>query len=271
MGRVGRRAARQRELAQGFAANLFHFIEGAAREIADGQGGEALGQLGHGGCAVIAIGDRLRMIHDGFGVILLGDFERLRLDNGRPPRTGVIEHDSLDALRAHHRAESAARRDARGDAILVEVLDARRFQTHLAAGADERDRDLIAIALNQFCRGLVDAQTGEVVRLFPFGAVQRKMQHPPAVIFRLVLEDERVDAHGRHVETRAPARVGLLDAARQRGLAAHRNPVRGREHVADEQAGREDEFVARAERVTRRVHFIYQDARDQSAPAEALP
>ena len=74
-----------------------------------------------------------------------------------------------------------------------------------------------------------------------------------------------------HVETRAPARVGFLDAARQRGLAADGNPVRGREHVSDQQTRRKDEFVAGAKRITVRVHFIEQDARQKSAPAEAFP
>ena len=89
------------------------------------------------------------MFQHRLGVILLGDLERLRIDEGRLLPTGIVEHDGFKSLRAHDRSESAAGSDTGGNPVLIQVLDAGRFHAHLAAGTDHGDGNLVAIFREQ--------------------------------------------------------------------------------------------------------------------------
>ena len=97
------------------------------------------------------------------------------------------------------------------------------------------------------------------------------MQNPKSSLLWLVFDDQGMDAHVRHVKAGPPAGVGFLDAARQRRFATDGDPVCGREHVSHEQARRKDQLILRSKRIALRIHFIEQDARQQAAPAKALP
>ena len=196
-------------------------------------GCESLGHLRHRRCAIITIRDRLRMIHDGGGVILLRNFERFGIRDGRFLTPGMVKHNSFESLRAHHRAKSAACGNTRGNSILVKILDPRRLHAHLAAGTDQGNRNFIAVFFEQLRGSGIHTESGKTIRFFPLRATERKMQNPIAFLLRHVFDNERMDAHECHVIACASARVGFLDAACQRGLATHREPVRGRKHVPD--------------------------------------
>ena len=70
---------------------------------------------------------------------------------------------------------------------------------------------------------------------------------------------------------RVAAGVRLLDAVRERALAADRDAPGGRRRGAGEHARRDHQHVLGAERVALRVALLEQDARRERAAAEQLP
>ncbi len=74
-----------------------------------------------------------------------------------------------------------------------------------------------------------------------------------------------------HLQASATASIGFFDAASKRAFGADRDAVGGGDHMPDQQAGGEDQFVVRAERLASRVDFVQQDAGREAAPAQTLP
>src|SRR5215212_9064009 len=97
------------------------------------------------------------------------------------------------------------------------------------------------------------------------------MQHPEAVFLWLIFNNQHMDSHVCHVKSCPPPSVGFLDSTRQRRFAAHRNPICGGKHVPHQKTRCKNELIARPERITLRVYFVEQDARQKSAPTESFP
>ncbi len=149
VGRVGRVAAFEQQVAHVLAADGIRLLEQASGKVTRGQRSESLAQLHHRRRAVITVGMGLRVIHQGFVIDFLRFFISLWVSNGRLLTARRVEHDGFQALAAHHRAQAAPGGDARGDFVLIQVLDPRSRHFHLAAGADERYGHLLAIFFEQ--------------------------------------------------------------------------------------------------------------------------
>ena len=159
-----------------------------------------------------------------------------------------IDHDGLDLLGAHHRPYPAPRGQPRRPALLVAEGDAREEPFVLAHGPAERDGDLLAIprvqqvvrlevALAEIRGGVLEGDAAVLLEVenhpFPGGAE----------------ESEAGDLElAQHIAER-PSAVGLLDAARERALAAHAGAIGVGETRAGEGSRREDEGVLRGKRL----------------------
>src|SRR6266511_4001408 len=97
------------------------------------------------------------------------------------------------------------------------------------------------------------------------------MQDIIAIFLGLVFDDQRVDSHMCHVQTRSPTRVGFFDATRQRRFPSNRNSICGGKHMSHQKTWSEDQFISRPEWIAFRVHFIKQNTREKSTPTEVLP
>src|SRR3989304_3180728 len=143
---------------------------------------------------------------------------------------------------------TAARRQARGPAVLVADRDAAQQALVFADGAAEGDRDLLAVLGVQHVIRFVVALAQVRRRVVePDAAVLPEVDDHPAR--RGAEQREPGDLQLAQAEAERAAGVRLLDAARERTLAADARAVGVGEARAGEGAGREDERVLRRQRI----------------------
>ena len=184
-----------------------------------------------------------------------------------------VHHHKLQTLRAHHRAQAAARGVTRRVAVvLVGGRHRRAAHSHFArrpAANERRARRVRAVK--------VEAQRVVALHFVVVGgddarAFMRNLKPEARLrVRRLAADDDGANAELHQVLPRLPARVRLLDAAGERAFAAHREPPRSGRRAAGKHAGREHQHVVGAERVARRVAFVEQNLGGERAPAEQLP
>ena len=97
------------------------------------------------------------------------------------------------------------------------------------------------------------------------------MQNPKANCLGLVFNNQSMDSHVSHMQARPSTRVGFFDSACQWRFATYRNSIGGGKHMSYQKPRRKDKLISRSQRIAFGVDFVEQDARQKSAPTEALP
>ena len=194
-----------------------------------------------------------------------GLLQRLRVGDAHARAALAVDDDGFEVLRTHDRAEAAA---GGGAEVVVGGRDDDGGGLHLQlpGRADADERHLVAVLAAQRLDGRVRAQTRELRRGHELRPARAHLEH--AELGGATVELEAAQAELRERARRRPAGVGLLDAAGERALAAHREPVAVRHGRAGEDARREDEHVAGPERVGGRLHVPRHDGRRESVAAE---
>ena len=169
---------------------------------------------------------------------------------------------ALTRLGSHHRADAAARGEARRAAVLVAEGDARDQALILADRAAKPEGHLLPVPGVQHLRRL-EVPLAEIRRgvIEVDGPVLPEMEDHP-LRCRAVQREAGDPQLAQAVAERAAA-VRLLDASRQRALAADARAVGVREGGAGERAGREDQRIGRGQRVDRRGTELQQGLRDE--------
>ena len=184
-----------------------------------------VGHIGHGGSAIVGVGFYLRMAGEGFAISFLGGAESRQIGDGRLLAIGGINHNRFDVFRSHYRPQAAARRNARGQAVFIVVLNACGGQPHLAAGADQGNGRLCTKFLGQLCGGFKNAQAKQVGGIFKADACLRKVNRPPTFALGLVFENQGVDSELGKLQPRSPSGIGFFYAAGKRAFAANRDAI----------------------------------------------
>ena len=153
-----------------------------------------------------------------------------------------INDDGLDFLAAHHGAHTAARRQPGRSAIGVGKGNSGHQAQVLANRAADGEADLLAVLFKQQSRHLVVAfaQIG-------LGALKRNLtvlgDADDSPLGRCVVQCEAGNFELPEREAEAASRVGFLDTAGERTLAAHTEAIRVGKVGAGKGTGREDQRV----------------------------
>ena len=184
-----------------------------------------------------------------------------------PGPPAAVDDDGLELLGPHDGAEAAARRGAH---VVVGGGDQHGggARAHLAGRAAADERHLVAVLGPQLVDGGEGAEAGELRRRHQRAAVLGDDEHGELV--GLPGHLDAAQAQVGQVTGGGAAGVGLFDAAGERALAADREPAAVGDDRAGEDAGREHEHVARAQRVRPGVDLVAHDGRGQPVAAQSL-
>lgn len=160
----------------------------------------------------------------------------------------------------------------RAAGVFVGHGDAGPRELHLPRWPAENEGGALA-ALGSQMRGCrVGPQAFQLRTLAEFRTVLGERQRVPLLgVRRLAFDNDAPNPQAHHLLPRLAAGARLFDPVGQRALAANTNPASRRGRRAGQAAGREDQLVRGAERVTLRIHFLQQDLRRQRAAAERRP
>ena len=252
----------------GLAGDLRCTLEPALAEVARRQAARFVEDVDQHGSSIgvqraLRLGDRV--LAERGGELLAARVEGRLVGNRDVRAARVIDDDRLEPLRAHHRAEPAAAGVAAGASVAVGEADAGGAHSMFAGDADRADVDLVLAAELRGDRadGLRQLLPDPRVGRFERRALGVDLEQPEAAVRRLTFDDQGAQAEPREAASPSGAGVRLLDAARERALAADRDPRRGRRRGPGHDAGREDDLVVRPQRVAGRRNLVVHEARRQ--------
>ena len=260
------------QLVDDLAADLGRALEATGAEVTGGQAArlvhhvdEDSGAVGGKGLAGHGVGPQ--RLGEGLGPVV----EKRRILGAQRAGPRIVHHDGLEALGAHDGAQAATARVPARPVLHVVDGDARHGHLHLARRADAHDSHLVAVALPQQLVRLVHSLADQVSGGDELGAVFVYLEHGPLAWLGLALHHDGLDAQVRQLVRGKAAGVGLLDAAGQRALAAHREAARRGRTGARYDARRDDQLVVRPQGMAIRRDLLRHDGGGEAAASQVLP